>query len=103
MCVVQCPSGPSALPAVSGRTSMAITAFLKGEHFDAETKRIIGVAFELARIALGASSEADPVSSRVAIELVKGGERNPDRLCEQALSSLGIEQLNGPRNGPRNG
>jgi hypothetical protein len=31
---------------------MPITPFLNGRHFDAETKRIMGVAFEMARSAL---------------------------------------------------
>jgi hypothetical protein len=68
---------------------MPITPFLDGEHFNPETKRVMSVAFELARAALRASDGSDPALPLIAqkiIELAKGGEQNPDRLCEQALT-----------------
>ena len=53
---------------------MPITPFLDDDtKFDAETKRVMGVAFEMAW---------------VAFELAKAGERNPDILCEKALKGL---------------
>jgi hypothetical protein len=36
---------------------MPITPFLNGDHFDPETKRVMGVAFELARSAVRGSGE----------------------------------------------
>ena len=75
---------------------MPITPFLNGEHFDAETKRVMGVAFELARAALRVSDSAHPVLPHVAnkiIELAKTGERNPDLLCERAMTDLGHRQI----------
>ena len=75
---------------------MPITPFLNGEHFDAETKRVMGVAFELARAALRVSDTAHPVLPHVAnkiIELAKTGERNPDLLCERAMTDLGHRQI----------
>jgi hypothetical protein len=79
---------------------MPITPFLNGERFDAETKRVMGVAFESARAALRASDMVDPVLPLVAnkiIELAKAGERNADLLCERALSDLGAQLISGGR------
>jgi hypothetical protein len=68
---------------------MPITPFLGGEKFDPETARIMGVAFEMARAAVkrdwGGLYASNSIARRI-IELAKGGERNPDVLCEQALS-----------------
>jgi hypothetical protein len=74
---------------------MPIDSFLNGEHFDPETKRAMGVAFELARAAVRGSG-ADPMVATIAkriIDLAKQGEKNADILCERALSELGIQQL----------
>jgi hypothetical protein len=60
---------------------MPITPFLNGEHFDPETKRIMGVAFEAARSSLRLSDVSDravEVIAKKIIELAKTGERNPD-------------------------
>jgi hypothetical protein len=53
----------------------------------AETTRIMGVAFELARIILRLKSgdPAEALITRRIIELAKAGERNPDVLCERVL------------------
>jgi hypothetical protein len=74
---------------------MPITPFLNGERFDPETKRVMGVAFEMARAALRLQDRVDPIVAKVAdkiIELAKGGELNPDLLCERALADLAKEQ-----------
>jgi hypothetical protein len=66
---------------------MPITPFLDGFKFDPETKRIMGIAFEMTCVALRID-RSDPTAAIVAktiIELVKDGERNPDRLCDEAL------------------
>jgi hypothetical protein len=71
---------------------MPITPFLNGEHFDSETTRIMGVAFEAARASLHLSDVSDrfvEVVAKKIIELAKAGERNPDLLCERALAGLG--------------
>jgi hypothetical protein len=68
-----------------------ITIFLEGQQFDPETKRVMGVAFEMACIALGLRDKGDLANNVVAkriIELAKAGERNPDLLCERALNDL---------------
>jgi hypothetical protein len=75
---------------------MPITPFLNGEHFDPETQRIMGVAFEMALAALRLSDRSDVVVGTVArkiIELAKAGERNADPLCERALAELGGRQI----------
>jgi len=68
---------------------MPITPFLSDQDFDPETTRIMGIALEMARATakrdLGRLYASHILAKRI-IELAKGGERNPDVLCEQALS-----------------
>jgi hypothetical protein len=70
---------------------MPITIFLDGHKPDPETIRVMGVAFEMVRVALRLNDRNDlPVeiiANRI-IELAKEGERNPDLLCERALRDL---------------
>jgi len=69
---------------------MPIAQFLDGSKFDPETKRVIGVAFEMTRIALQLGDQSD-LNERVAkriIELAKTSELNPDRLCESVLGEF---------------
>jgi hypothetical protein len=73
---------------------MPITSFLKGEKFDSETTRLIGVAFEMVCVALRPGDCADDVKQAIVnkiIALAKAGERNPDVLCEQALKDIRTE------------
>jgi hypothetical protein len=67
---------------------MPITPFLGDQEFDPETTRIMGVAFEMARAAVKRDwgGYANRTIAKRIIELAKGGERNPDVLCVQALS-----------------
>ena len=70
---------------------MPITPFLDGVSFDAEAKRVMGVAFEMTCVALRLADRSDPMAAAIArhiIELAKNGERDADRLCEGALNSL---------------
>src|SRR5215475_9119349 len=70
---------------------MPITPFLNGERFDPETRRVLGIAFELACIALSTGDCADDVKQAIAdkiIAVAKIGERNPDLLCEKALRDI---------------
>ena len=64
---------------------MPITPFLGEQQFDPETKRIMGVAFEIARAAIGCPSDADAIIAKRIIELAKAGERNTELLSELAL------------------
>jgi hypothetical protein len=74
---------------------MPITPFLNGERFDQETRRLLGVAFEMTCITLRVGDCADDVRQAVAdkiIALAKAGERNPDVLCERALKLIRGEE-----------
>ena len=57
---------------------------------DPETNRVLDVALEMTRAALGlADNFADGIIARQIVELSRTGERNPDLLCEGALKKLG--------------
>jgi hypothetical protein len=60
---------------------------LGNSKFDPETKRIMSLAFEMTRLALGLADRGDIANELIAkkiIELAKASERNPDLLCESA-------------------
>jgi hypothetical protein len=71
---------------------MPITPFLNGEQFDAETRRVLGVALEMSCIALRTGDCDDGVRQAIAskiIELAKAGERRagpPHRPFPRAIS-----------------
>jgi hypothetical protein len=71
--------------------AMPITPYLNGARFDPDTKRVLGIAFELVCVALRIGDCDDDVKQAIAtklIELVKAGERNPDLLCERVLDEI---------------
>ena len=64
---------------------------LNGENFDSETTRVMGVALEMACVALRTGDCADDVKQAIAnkiIALARAGESNPDVLCEQVLKDI---------------
>ena len=70
---------------------MPIRHYLQGHRFDAETARLLGVAFEMALAALQnayrvVSPTLDAVAQKI-IEQAKAGERDPERLCDGALKA----------------
>ena len=70
---------------------MPITEFMNGFRSDPETRRLMGLAFELTQVTLRLSDRNDPIVQLIAeriIELAKTGERDPERLCDHALASL---------------
>jgi hypothetical protein len=69
---------------------MPITSYLDGQQFDPETKRVMDVAFEIARAALHLNQDHPTIAivARKIIELANAGQTNPDLLSEQALASL---------------
>jgi hypothetical protein len=70
---------------------MPISQFLGNSKFDPETKRIMGLAFEMTRLAFGLADRGDIANELIAkriIELAKAGERNPDLLCESAVKEF---------------
>ena len=74
---------------------MPITPYLDNTKFDPEATRVMGVAFEMVRVALGLADGGDLANQIVAkriIELAKAGELNPDLLCERALKEIREQQ-----------
>jgi hypothetical protein len=71
---------------------MSITPYLSGFSVDSETKRVLGVAFEMTCVALRLAGRggdlAHEVIARRMIELAQAGERNPDILCETVLNEF---------------
>ena len=69
---------------------MAFASYLGQSDVDAETNRVLDVALEMTRAALGLADDfANGIIARQIVELAKSGERNPDLLCEGALKKLG--------------
>jgi hypothetical protein len=67
---------------------MPIGQYLNGERFDRETTRVMGLAFEIARVTLGVGDRGvDEMIAKRIIELAKAGERNVEVLCEAALNA----------------
>jgi hypothetical protein len=67
---------------------MPIRAHLDGQRFDPETIRVMGLAFEMALVALRLADRGDLANKVVAhkiIDMAKAGERDPERLCEGVL------------------
>src|SRR6188472_1554216 len=71
--------------------AMPIRHYLQGHRFDAETVRLMGIAYETALVALLHRRREDPLREAAAhkiIELAEAGERDPERLCEGALRAI---------------
>jgi hypothetical protein len=70
---------------------MPIRQYLGNHRFDPETVRLLGIAFEMAIVALqqgdGIVSPTREAVAQKVIELAKAGERDPDHLCEGALKA----------------
>jgi hypothetical protein len=75
--------------AFGGGFAMAIASYLDGFDADPETKRVLNVALEMTRAALGLADDfANGIIAKRIIELAEAGERNPVLLCEGALKKL---------------
>ena len=64
--------------------------------FDAEAVEVLCAAFDKARKSLhdrGQPQLVQEVIARRIIACAKQGERDPDRLCEEALSALGLKAV----------
>ena len=69
--------------------AMAFASCLGEVDVDAETNRVLDVALEMTRAALGlVDGFANGIIARQIVELARTGERNPDLLCEGALEKL---------------
>jgi hypothetical protein len=68
---------------------MAFASYLGDFDVDPQTNRVLDVAFEMTRAALGLADDfANGMIARQIVELARAGERNPDLLCEGALKVL---------------
>jgi hypothetical protein len=70
---------------------MHIRPYLDGHTFDAETLRLLGIAFEITRDGLKVEEWDEPGMAVIAgklIELAEQGERDSERLAEDALAWL---------------
>ena len=65
-----------------------IRPHLNGQKFDAETIRVMGLAFEMALVALRLVDRGDLANEILAqkiMALARAGERDPERLCDGVL------------------
>src|ERR1700745_2878841 len=68
--------------------AMAFASYLADFDVDAETNRVLDVALEVTRAALGLADDfANGIIARQIVEVARTGERNPDLLCEGALKN----------------
>jgi hypothetical protein len=70
---------------------VSIMPYLDGFKFDFETKRVMGVAFEMTLAALRLQNWTEPSTEIVAkklIVLANEGMRDPNLLCEWTLEDL---------------
>jgi hypothetical protein len=74
---------------------MAIYRIFKTMAFEPEAIARMSVAYEEALRLLQIADRQDPITELVArkiIEVASNGERDPAKICEQALRGLGIER-----------
>jgi hypothetical protein len=72
---------------------MPIRSHLNGQSFDPETIRVMGLAYEMALVALGLTDRGDIANDVVAhkiIELAQTEERDPEQLCEAVLKQWNV-------------
>jgi hypothetical protein len=70
---------------------MPMRPYLDGQKFDPEAIRVMGLAFEMALVALRLADRGDLANEVIAhkiIDLAKAGERNPEQLCEGVLHAF---------------
>ena len=68
---------------------MTITTYLAAFNADLETKRVLEVALEIARVSLGLVDKfADGIIAKRISEIAETGERDPELLCEGAVKKL---------------
>jgi hypothetical protein len=71
---------------------MPIRHYLQGQRLDAETARLLGVAFAMALVTLQRADEVgsttrDALAQKI-IGLAKAGVRDPEQLCDEALKAI---------------
>jgi hypothetical protein len=80
---------PLTAASLSAGVCMYFTPYLDDFDVDPETKRVLVVALEKTRVALGHNDDfANGIIAKRIIEIAETGERNPDLLCEGTLNKL---------------
>jgi len=72
-----------------------IIPFLNGQSFEPELTKIMGDAYDLARKELHDRGQPLIVQEIIAgriIALARTGKRDPEEICHEALSSLGLSR-----------
>ena len=73
---------------------MAIASYLDDFDADPETKRVLHVALEMTRAALGLADDfANGIIAKQIVELARAGARNPDVLCEGVRHRCFVQNL----------
>jgi hypothetical protein len=83
---------------------MPIRPHLDGQKFDSETIRVMGLAFEMALVALRLADRGDlanEVLARRIMDLAKAGERDPERLCEGVSRASAASMTDAPEKNSR--
>jgi hypothetical protein len=71
--------------------------FFQDVYFEPDVIEAMGAAFEKACRSLNGSAQSDLLREMVAkgiIEAARGGERDPDQLCDETLKALGFVSPN---------
>ena len=69
-----------------------ILPFRSDQSFDAETTRAMGLAYDIAKVALHDSPNlVDEVIARRIIALASSGLKDPNQLAKRALEAIGVE------------
>ena len=72
---------------------MPLLKMLEESSYDSATIAVVSAAYESARSDLGLTDRKDLITDTLArkiIEVAHTGERDPDRIRQQALDRLGI-------------
>jgi len=75
---------------------MPIVRLLQNSDLDPATIEIVSTAFEQTRLELGLIDRTDPLTELLAhkfIEAAQTGQRDPQRLRQQAIDSLGVTKI----------
>ena len=72
---------------------MAIYRLLEHAHFNPEQITVLTAAYEHCLKTMGLVDRNDPVTELIAhkiLEVAQRGDADPHRLCDQAMTELGI-------------
>jgi hypothetical protein len=75
--------------------SNTIIPFLKEASFDAQLTGIMGTAFDIARREMHDRGQPEvvlEVLAKAIIQIARNGERDPDRMAERALETIGLRR-----------